>query len=365
MLDITNTCPCKLAKGGEIKLLIAAEAVYRRFYERRQRKFASADRLQTIDRCKVISVGNLTTGGTGKTPAVQWVARFLQAQGVRVAVVARGYGGRLSSVGAIVSDGRTIFLTACEAGDEPLFHAHALPGAGVVIGRDRVVAARRAAQELGAEVIVLDDGFQYWSLRREFDLILLDARRPFGNGHLLPRGRLREPAAALRRAHGVLLTRADLATEAQRAGTSAQIRHWTQAPVFEARHVPALLRDEATKRDVTLAALHGTAVCALSALADNAAFVTTLRDCGAHVVEWAARRDHHHWRARELRDIARRAVAAGATAVVTTEKDAVKLQAGWLRPLPLWSLGIELRVSRDEEKLRALIAEKVGLTTRL
>ncbi len=339
-------------------MLSLAERVYYQLYQRQRRRFASLPPTH-IAGCKIISVGNITTGGTGKTPMVQWLARHLQQRGARVAVVARGYGGSLSRAGAVVSDGRQVFLNAREAGDEPLLHARALPGVPVVIGRDRVTAARRAVQQFGANVVVLDDGFQYWSLHRDLDIVLLDARRPLHNGRLLPRGHLRELPAELRRAHALVLTRADRAREEQRSASRRHLARWTSAPIFEACHAPTALRDEKTGRDMTLETLHDARVCALSALANNAAFPATLRELGASVMEHVARRDHHAWRAGELQSVARRASAAGATAVVTTQKDAVKIEGAWPGPPPLWSLAIELRLSAGEDELRALIEKRI------
>jgi len=308
--------------------------------------------------CKIISIGNITTGGTGKTPAVQWLAHLLQAQDKRVAVVARGYGGRLSQAGAIVSNGQQVLLNAADAGDEPVLHAKALPGVPVVIGRDRAAAVQMAVQQFGTEIVILDDGFQYWSLPRDLDVVLLDARRPFANGRLLPSGHLREPPLALRRADTLLLTRSDLATERQRATARANIEKITPAPLFEATHAPVALRDESNGSTVALKSLHSAPICAVSALADNEAFCTSLQACGAQVLMQVGRRDHHRWREAEVQYIAARARARGAEAIVTTEKDAVKMKADWVQPLPLWSLVIELRIA-DEAALQAFILNRL------
>lgn len=335
-----------------------AETVYHHLYMRRRRRFdpaLSAQAATSILPCKTISIGNLTTGGTGKTPAVQWVARRLQVQGIHVAVVARGYGGRLSREGAVVSDGAAVLHSAHDVGDEPVLHARALPGIPVIIGRDRVVAARLAAERFGVQVVVLDDAFQYWSLHRDLNVVLMDARRPFDNGHLLPRGRLREPPAALERADVVLLTRADLASEEQRSAARAQIGRYTPAPIFEASHAPTALRDEVLGERMPLH-LEGMSVAAVSALADNEAFQATVQACGARIVAGLERRDHHHWQPRELQTFAREAERAGAQALITTEKDAVKIQPNWLPPLPFWSLCIELRLGSDEAAFQALVS---------
>ncbi len=176
------------------------EKIYAYFLQRRRARFAVAHEIADVS---IVSIGNLTLGGTGKTPCVQWLAARLRNDDFRPAIVARGYGGTLSGKGALVSDGRTIFLGAHQSGDEALLHARALPDVPVIIGRERKNAVERA-RDLGCNIIVLDDGFQYWSLARAFDLVLLDARRPFDNERLLPRGRLREEIGELQRANAVL-----------------------------------------------------------------------------------------------------------------------------------------------------------------
>ncbi|HVF09696.1 MAG TPA: tetraacyldisaccharide 4'-kinase [Abditibacteriaceae bacterium] len=338
--------------------LTIAEAIYYHFYQRRRR---AAQMRSTPAPCKIVSVGNITTGGTGKTPAVQFVARLLQEHGTRVAVVARGYGARLSGTGAVVSDGATIFLNATDAGDEPLLHARSLPGVAVLIGRDRAAAAQRAMQEFGAQIVVLDDAFQYWSLPRDFDLVLLDARRPFGNGRLLPRGRLREPPSCLERADAVLLTRAALASATQRANARTQIERFTTAPIFAANHEPVALRDEASGQNIELASLQSLPILAVSALAHNSLFAATLAGCGARILSHLERRDHHRWKAAELQQVAAHAARLGARVVVTTEKDAVKIAPDATSPLPLWSLSIELRLGAEYSAFSRLILDKLNL----
>ena len=185
------------------------EAIYAHFLRQRRARF-SQNPTRFVG-CKIVSVGNITTGGTGKTPTVQWLARRLMQNEKRVAIVSRGYGGTLSKAGAVVSDANRVLVSAHEAGDEPILHARALENVPVVIGRDRVRAVQTTTENFAPDVIILDDAFQYWSLFRDFDLLLLDARKPFGNGHLLPRGRLREEPKQLQRAHAILLTRSDAA----------------------------------------------------------------------------------------------------------------------------------------------------------
>lgn len=322
------------------------EAIYAYFYRRRKRE-AEAKRVG-FDDVKIISVGNLTTGGTGKTPAVQWLSRRLQDEGMAVAVIGRGYGGLLSAQGAVVSDGKEILLNAKQAGDEAVSHARALPSASVLIGRDRVAAVELAKTQFAPQVIVLDDAFQYWSLERDFDLVLLDAHNPFGNGKLLPFGRLREPQTELARASGVLLTRADGIGKSQLAAVKEQVRRFTDAPVFVSRHRPHSLYEQDGGKLLGLEVLQSMPVAAFSALADNQRFFESLRFRGAEVKSTLARRDHHHWREQEIRGFISKIVRdQSARAVVTTEKDAVKISPEWCAPLPLLSLRIELEIEEE------------------
>ncbi len=338
--------------------LTPAEAIYRALYLRRKAKFSRGG---TDIGVPVVSVGNITVGGTGKTPAVQWIAREIAKTGRRVAIVARGYGGTLSARGAVVSDGAQVLLSVREAGDEPFLHARALPGVPVVIGLDRVAAARRGVEECGAEIVILDDAFQFWSLKRNFDLVLLDARRPFDNEHLLPAGRLREPPQALNRAGAILLTRCDAATREQIAASRQQIARFCGAPIFESNHAPSGLRDEETGKVWPLNKLKELPVAALSALAHNANFFDTLARCGAQIESQLARRDHHFWRESEVRNFANQARKKGAQAILTTEKDAVKMRSDWTTPLPLHSLVIELDLGDDAGHLQELLLKAVKI----
>lgn len=293
---------------------------------------------------KVLSVGNLTLGGTGKTPAVQWLARRLSEQG-KVVIVARGYGGSLSEKGAIASDGKSTFHSSAEVGDEALLHARALPRIPVVIGKDRVAAVKMAMEQFAPQYIVLDDAFQYWSLARDFNLVLLDASRPFDNGHTLPLGKLRELPQALQRADAILLTRCAKATAQLLERARKEIASYCDAPVFLSDHRPVDLRREEDGAVFALDHLKAQKVLSISAIADNAGWKKSLSDLECEVVRTIARRDHHHWKEAELRSAAQRAV--GASMAITTEKDAVKIKSEWCQPQPLFSLRIELSLENE------------------
>ncbi|MCS6859342.1 MAG: tetraacyldisaccharide 4'-kinase [Abditibacteriales bacterium] len=303
--------------------------------------------------CRVISVGNLVAGGTGKTPMVQYLARRLREHGVSVAVILRGYGGRKSEVGGVVSDGERVWMSVEESGDEAQLHARTLPGVPVLIGRDRVAAGERAAREFGAEVIVLDDGFQTWQLQRDLDVLLIDATNPFGNGHLLPCGVLREPVKAMARADVVVLTKTEGVDGETLTQLETRLRTWLRADalIARARHKPTCFINWDGEQQ-PLSHLHGTKVCALSALADNTHFLTTLQRLGLSVEVASSFLDHHRYTQRDWQ-----AARASGLPVVTTEKDWVKLDPTWRTP-GTYALRIETEMTHGErEFLRAVIGE--------
>jgi len=277
----------------------------------------------------VVSVGNLSVGGTGKTPMTQRLCRRLQAKGRRVAVLSRGHGGSTTGVGVVSDDAGQVHLSAAQAGDEPVLLARILPGVPVLVGKDRRLSGRQALRRFGLDVIILDDGFQFWQLARDLDIVLLDARRPFDNGFPLPRGLLREPKRHLRRAGVVVATRAGGLTASERVALAADVRALApDAPLFFAGHravgfVPA---SDLAAPLLPLETLAGRVVHAVSAIAQPESFRRTLeREAGARVLSLRAWGDHHRFSAEEARAALRD--AAGAAALVMTEKDAVKWPA--------------------------------------
>ena len=278
----------------------------------------------------VVSVGNLAVGGTGKTPMVDYVAKYFLARGKRVAVVSRGYGG--SGVGeiGIVSDGQSLLLPADVAGDEPRLLAQRNPGLIVVVAPRRGRGVRAAIDRFGAEVIVLDDGFQHLAVQRDLDIVLLDARRPFGNGRVLPAGLLREFPRALRRGRLFVLTRAvseDLPVPP------------LPGPTLVSRH---LLADTVVALDGQtreLASLLSQRVAAFAGIADPEAFFTDLRGKGFDLVEAISFPDHVSYQQAEMARIV--AVGRDADCLLTTEKDAVKLTQAHLS-VPCYRVPLEL-----------------------
>lgn len=305
----------------------------------------------------VVSIGNLTVGGTGKTPAVKRVAAALAARGRRPAVLTRGW--RRRGGGLLVLEGTAARPTARAAGDEPLELAAALPGVPVLVGRSRAAAARFAVERLGAGCLLLDDGFQHRPLARDLDIVLLDARRPFGNGRLLPAGPLREPPAALARAHVVVLTRAGAASPEEIARSRALVERWAPGAIVGlARHEPVAWR-EASGGDAPLDRFAGAPVAVVSGLADNAQFGRSVAATGAAPRATLSYPDHHPYTAADLERV--RARAAGLP-IVTTEKDLVRWRdvpgfgdgAGW------WALAVRFEPATGDAFDDAIDARLFG-----
>jgi tetraacyldisaccharide 4'-kinase len=286
----------------------------------------------------VVSVGNLTFGGTGKTPFVEHLARRLKFEGRRPAVVSRGYGRRTRGV-VVVSDGAGPLVDAEEGGDEPVAIARRAPGVAVVVGERRADAAETAVRR-GADVVLLDDGYQHLALRRDVDLLLLDASDPFGGGRLPPGGRLREPLSAIGRADAVVFTRVERAAPPRDALAEVARRN-RDAPVFTARIRAEGLRDESGS-PVPATALSTRRFLAVCGIAGPESFRRSLAELALFPDELLAFPDHHRYGDRDLRAIRRAADRTGSAWLVTTEKDAVKLEGR--TTLPVVTLRLEVIV---------------------
>ncbi len=335
------------------RLLAVASAGYRALLGVRESLYAHGVlRSGAIDR-PVVSVGNLTVGGTGKTPAVLLIVETLVALGHRPAVLSRGYGRRTRGV-QVVADTASIRLEPEESGDEPFLLARRLRGVPVVVGANRHEAARVAVDRFGATVIVLDDGFQPRTLRKDLDVVMARAEHPWGNGKLLPRGPLREPLSALRRAGLVIVTgtdRVDACAEVARAARA----HAPGIVVLPAAYVPTECWDAARMEPVKPDTLGGARVLAFAGIASPERFAQTLRELGVTVLDLVAFGDHHWYAARDLAMLVDRARALRADTLVTTEKDWVRLRA--LPPIgrPLHVLAVRLDLAGGDRDLRAAL----------
>jgi len=265
----------------------------------------------------VISIGNIAVGGTGKTPVTAHIARLIMAQGLKVAVLTRGYGGTLEGQTAIVSDGHGVTHIAEECGDEPFLLAKSVPGLAVVIGSDRYAAGQLALKECNPDVFLLDDGFQHLRLYRDLNILLLDCTRPFGNGWTLPAGLLRETKPAAERADLVVLTRCP-----EGAMTLSPV---PDKPCCRARHDLGDLLPLTGGGPLPFEALRGRKVVAFSGIAEPQAFVEGLRRRGLLVIASLCFPDHVVYNAARLAEIEDILMTSGADYAITTEKDGVKL----------------------------------------
>ncbi len=301
----------------------------------------------------VISIGNITMGGTGKTPMTRYVCEGLLARGRKPAVLSYGYGGSLAGRFGIVSVPEELRLTAREAGDEPVMLASKLPGVPVLVGKHRHETGTHAVREFGTDIAVLDDGFQVWKLHRDLDIVLVDGTAPFDNGRTLPAGRLREPPSALRRAKCIVITGIDSGDV-----TAAVSRIAPGASIFSARHVAEALRPIGGGEQIGLGDLHGRRVFALSSIAHPESFARTLGETGALSAGRGCYPDHHLYTQEDILDIENKARECGAEFVVTTEKDAVKLE-GIRTDLSFLAIGTRFSVS-DEARFWDIIWSAVA-----
>lgn len=289
----------------------------------------------------IISVGNLTLGGTGKTPMVHWLARHLRQRGLRVAIVSRGYRARHG-----------------QQNDEALELAQWLPDVPHVQDADRVAAVARTVAEFGAQVVVLDDGFQHRRLARDVDIVLLDALEPFGYEHVFPRGTLREPLEGLRRANVVCLSRADAVSADERESVRRRVAHVAPRAVWcEVAHRASHLVDAAGETQ-PLSLLDRRRVAAFCGIGNPAGFRHTLTTLGCEVIAWRSFPDHHAYSAGDLPVLTQ--LAAGAELVVCTKKDLVKLRRTELDGVRLWAVAIEMQFLSGQEKFEARVAGTLG-----
>jgi len=294
----------------------------------------------------VVSIGNLTLGGTGKTPMVEWTARWFRRHGVRVTIVSRGYGAEAGA-----------------RNDEAMVLEQTLPDVPHVQNPDRVEAAQLAIDELGCQVIVLDDAFQHRRIARDLDIVMLDALDPFGCGHVFPRGALREPLSGLRRAQVVVLSRADMVDPAEREHIRREVtRRAPQAAWAEAVHKPLALR-AADEREQPVEALRGEPVAAFCGLGNPAAFRHTLEQCGYRTVAFREFPDHYRYDRGDIQSLSEWAAGLEVKAVVCTHKDLVKVGVDRLGDRPLWAVRIGLDFLTGREKLEASLNEVRKLAT--
>jgi tetraacyldisaccharide 4'-kinase len=299
----------------------------------------------------VVSVGNLTVGGTGKTPVVACLARLWQDRGRRVAILSRGYGGGSRDV-TCISDGQNTYKKPPEVGEESYWLARALPGVAVYTGACRYAAGMAAWEEFKPDLFLLDDGFQHFQLHRDLDLVLLDAASPFGNSYLLPRGPLREPLSALDAAQILILTRFD--PERHPAQLAIIRTAFPDKTVLTAAIAPVRVTSHPGGHTQAPEAMRQRAVVAFAGLARPEVFTATLQELGADLKGFQAFPDHYAYSRQELDRLVEAARVLGAGALVTTGKDWARLAERWAGEIVLWVLEVEARLQSPEKVLELL-----------
>jgi tetraacyldisaccharide 4'-kinase len=307
---------------------------------------------------QVIAIGNITAGGTGKTPVVEKFARELQDQGRHVAILSRGYRSKPPPLGQrminklllredhtpprVVSDGKSLLLDSETAGDEPHMLASNLQDVVVLVDKDRVKAGRYATEVLGCDTLLLDDGFQYWKLRgRRLDVVLIDCQQPFGNEHMLPRGTLREPPSHLARASTIFITKSAGDTSALRARIA---RYNPTAPIIECVHHPLYFEDVFTGERHDLSLVRDKKVATLSGIAQPESFEGSLGKLGAELVYSKRFADHHRFTQQEILNAINRGKKRQASLIITTQKDAVRMPKLNRRDLPIYFIRVEIKI---------------------
>jgi 3-deoxy-D-manno-octulosonic-acid transferase len=300
--------------------------------------------------CPVISVGNITVGGTGKTPFVMFLARGLKERGITIAILSRGYRRKQSS-DSLVSDGQNIFLSPEEAGDEPYLMATTHKDVPVLVSKDRFVTGQMALQRFGVRGLLLDDGYQHLQLHRNLNILLIDSNVGFGDNHLLPRGILREPLSHLQRADLFILTKVEEPKACLHLEKKLHQIH-PRVEVFHSHYESIGLVNPKGEAE-NLQALRGKKVLALSGIANPDYFSFLLKKCGMEIGKEIIFPDHHFYTIEDLTSIEEN--SKGMNWVVTTEKDMLKLQTLGIDHLPIRALRIEMKIWEEEEFFKRIM----------
>ena len=339
-------------------LLVLLSGVFRLLVEARLFLYTSRILRDSTLGVQVIAVGNLTVGGTGKTPVVEKFARELTDQGRVVAILSRGYRSKPPPIAKrildkllfredstpprVVSDGQSLLLDSERAGDEPYMLASNLRDVVVLVDKDRVKSGRYAIERFGCDTLLLDDAFQYWKLRgRRRDIVLIDCEQPWGNGYLLPRGTLREPPSHLARASTIFITKS--------TGNTAELRrriaqHNKTAGIIECVHSPLYFEEIFTGERFDLDFLRNKKVASLCGIAQPHSFERSLVELGNELVYNRRYADHHRFTQQEIIDVINRSKKRQASAIVTTQKDAVRFPKLDRRDLPIYFMRVEIKI---------------------
>ena len=308
--------------------------------------------------CPVISVGNLAVGGTGKTPMVIWLARFLLEEGWRVGVVSRGYKGEKTEKVLVVSDGRNILAGSDISGDEPQLLARRLPGIPVLCSTKRALAAEAAVEQFRCEVVILDDGFQHRFVARNLDIVMFDSRYPFGDGSLFPRGILREQTTALTRAQVLVLSRFDGSEQAEQSHKNL-VGQWPDKTIVTAAHRATHLFKATTQKELPLSSVENKRLAAFAGIGRPDDFFRTVRGLGADLVHTTALPDHHPLTIELLASLVEEASDQKPELWLTTEKDWVRLPSDLPDSMELMILAVEIDLDGDSSLLKAVVQESL------
>jgi tetraacyldisaccharide 4'-kinase len=302
----------------------------------------------------VISIGNITVGGTGKTPAVIMIAELLKETGKKVAVLSRGYKGKAAGEINVVSDGNKILMKPIESGDEPYMIASRLKGVPVITGADRYKTGMYAVEKFGAEVILLDDGYQHVQLKRILNILLLDSNSPFGNGYILPRGTLREPASYIDRTDVIIFTKSELRTP------NPELQTLKDIPICKSRYISEGFFDMNNSRTINLNEVKGKRVFAFCGIASPDSFKNSLKEAGIDIKGFISFEDHYQFTKEDIEGLINKAGDSGAEVLITTEKDAVRLLEFEPIPFPVWIFKIKMEIFDGKEMFFSKIKEAIA-----
>jgi len=308
--------------------------------------------------CTVISIGNITLGGTGKTPMTIYLAELLKRLKRKVVILSRGYMGKAEKKGGLVSDGRQLFMTQDQAGDEPYMMAGLLSDVPIFVGGNRFKNGRIAIKKFQPDVILLDDGFQHLKLKRDIDLVLIDHANPVGNGRLLPRGPLREPVRALSRGDAFIMTRSDRPSGNLTNLLKNQIK---KKPVFKTRHIPYICYVSGMKTNCSIEPdfIKGKKSFVFSGIAKNSDFRDSLKSFACVLTGFSEFPDHYNYKEKDLASFGRKAIEQKADFLITTEKDFSRIGHAEDWPLPLVVMGIKISFGDQTAEFEQFIAKRL------
>ena len=357
--------PCRSRRDYVARsVLFVMSRIYRAIVQLRISLYHERILRQRMLGCLVVSIGNLTVGGTGKTPIVEVFAKTLAGKGRRVAILSRGYRSKKQpfwkkiremlahpdkvTPPRVVSDGNHLLMNSAMAGDEPYMLASNLRDVSVLVDKDRVKSGRYAIRNMGIDTLLLDDGFQYLHLKPRLNILLVDSTEPFHNHHLLPRGFLREPIKNVRRADYIFLTKSNGGSHLRHLKRFLK-RHNPRAEIIECTHKPQHLEDVYTQERHDLTLLQGKKIAAISGIARPEGFEAFLEELGGNLVYYERFIDHHRYRQQEVIDFVNASLKNEAEMIITTEKDAVRFPKLLRRDIPIYFLRVEIDILSGQE----------------